>query len=75
MPGRLVVTQYISLDGVIQDPVGIEGSGLGNWTGHFARGLEGDRLLCASTGSSFRSAFDKVDRAATFAEVVDVALS
>lgn len=27
---RLVVTQYISLDGVIEDPVGMEDSGLGD---------------------------------------------
>ena len=43
MPGRIVVTQYVSLDGVIEDPVGMESSGLGNWTGPFARGPEGDR--------------------------------
>ena len=44
MPGRIVVTQYVSLDGVIEDPVGMESSGLGNWTGPFARGPEGDRF-------------------------------
>jgi dihydrofolate reductase len=44
MPRKLVVTQYISLDGVIEDPVGMEGSGLGDWTGPFSRGAEGDRL-------------------------------
>lgn len=44
MPGRIVVTEYISLDGVIEDPVGKEGSGLGNWTGPFSRGPEGDQF-------------------------------
>jgi dihydrofolate reductase len=44
MPARLVVTEYISLDGVIEDPVGMEGTGLGNWTGRFARGPEGDKF-------------------------------
>ena len=44
MPGSIVVTEYISLDGVIEDPVGKEGSGLGNWTGPFSRGPEGDRF-------------------------------
>lgn len=44
MPGNIVVTEYISLDGVIEDPVGKEGSGLGNWTGPFSRGPEGDRF-------------------------------
>ena len=44
MPGNIVVTEYISLDGVIEDPVGMEGSRLGNWTGPFSRGLEGDQF-------------------------------
>jgi dihydrofolate reductase len=34
----------MSLDGVIEDPVGMEGSGLGNWTGPFQRGPEGDKF-------------------------------
>ena len=40
--GRIVVTEYMSLDGVIQDPVGMEESGLGDWTGPFSRGPRGD---------------------------------
>jgi dihydrofolate reductase len=44
MAKKIVVTQYISLDGVIEDPVGMENSGLGNWTGPFSRGPEGDRF-------------------------------
>jgi dihydrofolate reductase len=42
MTAKIVVTQYISLDGVIEDPVGMEGSGLGDWTGPFTRGAAGD---------------------------------
>lgn len=42
MSRKLVVAQYISLDGVIEDPVGMEGSGLGDWTGPFERGPDGD---------------------------------
>lgn len=42
--GKIIATQYISLDGVIQDPVGMEGSGLGDWTGPFKRGPKGDRF-------------------------------
>jgi dihydrofolate reductase len=41
---KIIVTEYISLDGVIEDPVGIEESGLGNWTGPFSRGVEGDQF-------------------------------
>jgi dihydrofolate reductase len=44
MPRKLVVTEYVSLDGVIEDPVGMENTGLGNWTGPYARGPEGDRF-------------------------------
>jgi len=40
--GRIIATQYISLDGVIEDPVGMENSGLGDWVGPFTRGPEGD---------------------------------
>jgi dihydrofolate reductase len=44
MASRVVVTDYVSLDGVIEDPVGMEGSGLGNWTGPFVRGPKGDQF-------------------------------
>lgn len=42
--GKLIATQYISLDGVIEDPVGMEQSGLGDWTGPFDRGPEGNEF-------------------------------
>ena len=44
MSMKIVVTEYMSLDGVIEDPVGMEDSGLGDWTGPFTRGPEGDRF-------------------------------
>jgi dihydrofolate reductase len=44
MAGTIVATNYISLDGVIQDPVGMESSGLGDWTGPFTRGPAGDKF-------------------------------
>jgi dihydrofolate reductase len=44
MPGKIVVTEYLSLDGVMEDPVGMESSGLGDWTGPFHRGPEGDKF-------------------------------
>lgn len=64
MPGSIVVTEYISLDGVIQDPVGMEHSGRGNWTGPFTRGPEGDHqfkldeLLAASALLFGRTTYD-----------------
>jgi dihydrofolate reductase len=39
---KVIATQFISLDGVIEDPVGMENSGLGNWIGPYSRGPEGD---------------------------------
>ena len=44
MARRIVVADYVSLDGVIQDPVGMENSGLGDWTGPFERGPVGDKF-------------------------------
>lgn len=44
MTGRIIATDYVSLDSVIEDPVGMENSGLGDWTGPFTRGPEGDRF-------------------------------
>ncbi|MGH8803138.1 MAG: dihydrofolate reductase family protein [Polaromonas sp.] len=45
MTRKLVLSCYTSLDGVIQDPVGMENSDLGNWTGAFNRGPEGDHVM------------------------------
>lgn len=42
MAAKIVVSQYITLDGVIEDPVGMEGSGLGDWIGGYRRGPHGD---------------------------------
>ena len=40
---KIIASQYLSLDGVPEDPVGMEGSGLGDWVGPFTRGLERHR--------------------------------
>lgn len=45
MTRQLVVSAYSSLDNVVEDPVGMEGSGLGNWVGPFERSPEGDRMM------------------------------
>jgi dihydrofolate reductase len=41
---RLVVTQFVSLDGVMEDPGGSEGTPLGAWSFKFDRGDEGNRF-------------------------------
>lgn len=42
--GKLVVTEFISLDGVFEDPGGGDGTDFGGWTFRFARGDDGDRF-------------------------------
>lgn len=42
--GKLVVTEFITLDGVIEDPGGSEKTELGGWAFQFERGDEGDRF-------------------------------
>ena len=42
--GRIVVSQFVSLDGVIEDPIGIEDLGRGAWTSQ-SSGEEGGRFV------------------------------
>ena len=42
--GRIVVTEFISLDGVIEDPGGSENFKYGGWSFEFSRGDEGDKF-------------------------------
>jgi dihydrofolate reductase len=41
---RIVVSQFVSVDGVIEDPVGIESLGRGDWSGRASSGEEGGRF-------------------------------
>jgi dihydrofolate reductase len=41
---RVVVTEFMSLDGVIEDPGGSEKSPRGGWSFQFNRGAEGDKF-------------------------------
>jgi dihydrofolate reductase len=41
---RIVVTEFVSLDGVIEDPGGAEDFKYGGWSFEFERGEEGDRF-------------------------------
>jgi dihydrofolate reductase len=47
--GRIVVTEFISLDGVIEDPGGSENYRHGGWTFEIARGEEGDQFKLDET--------------------------
>jgi dihydrofolate reductase len=42
--GRIVVTEFVSLDGVVEDPGGSEDFKYGGWSFEIARGDEGDRF-------------------------------
>jgi len=42
--GRIVVTEFVSLDGVMEDPGGSENFKYGGWSFEFARGDEGDKF-------------------------------
>jgi len=83
MPRKLVVSEYVSLDGVVEDPVGMEGSGLGDWTGPFSRGPAGDAfkhdelfesdalLLGRTTYEAFAAVWPTVKDDTSFAERIN----
>jgi dihydrofolate reductase len=50
--GRIVVTEFVSLDGVMEDPGGAEDFEHGGWSFEFSRGEEGDRFKLDETMSS-----------------------
>jgi dihydrofolate reductase len=50
--GRIVVTEFISLDGVVEDPGGSEDFKHGGWSFQFSRGEEGDKFKLDETMSS-----------------------
>jgi dihydrofolate reductase len=50
--GRIVVTEFVSLDGVIEDPGGAEDFKHGGWSFEISRGDEGDRFKLDETMAS-----------------------
>jgi len=50
--GRIVVTEFVSLDGVIEDPGGSESFEHGGWSFEVSRGEEGDRFKLDETMGS-----------------------
>jgi dihydrofolate reductase len=50
--GRIVVTEFISVDGVIEDPGGSEDFKYGGWSFEFSRGDEGDQFKLDETRNS-----------------------
>jgi dihydrofolate reductase len=78
--GRIVATEFVSLDGVMEDPGGAEGFEHGGWTFEIDRGEEGDRfkldetleaeaqLLGRVTYEGFAAAWPEMTDEAGFAE-------
>ena len=50
--GRIVVTEFVSLDGVVEDPGGSEDFEYGGWSFEFSRGEEGDAFKLSETRNS-----------------------
>jgi dihydrofolate reductase len=50
--GQIVVTEFVSLDGVMEDPGGSENFKHGGWSFKFARGEEGDQFKLDETMAS-----------------------
>ena len=50
--GRIVVTEFVSLDGVMEDPGGAENFEYGGWSFEIPRGEEGDRFKLDETMAS-----------------------
>ena len=42
--GKLVVTEFVSVDGVFEDPGGAEAYEHGGWTFEYNRGDDGDKF-------------------------------
>ena len=78
--GKIVVTEFVSLDGVMEDPGGAEDYRHGGWTFEISRGEEGDKfkfdelieaeaqLLGRTTYEGFAAAWPKMTDEAGFAE-------
>lgn len=66
--GRLVVTEYISVDGVVEAPSGTEKFERVGWTDHFSRGPEGNQFKVDETMASDAQLLGRITYE-TFAEV------
>jgi dihydrofolate reductase len=81
--GRIVVTEFVSLDGVMEDPGGAEGFEHGGWTFRFNRGDEGARfkldelkgseaqLLGRRTYEAFAQAWPTMEDPVGFADLMN----
>ena len=78
--GKIIVTEFVSLDGVMEDPGGSEGTPQGGWAFKFERGADGDAykleelrdaeamLLGRVTYEGFAAAWPSIEDEQGFAE-------
>lgn len=78
--GRIVISEFVSLDGVMEDPGGSEGTPAGGWAFKFERGADGDAykleelrdaeamLLGRVTYAGFAKAWPSIEDEQGFAE-------
>jgi dihydrofolate reductase len=57
--GKIVVTEFISIDGIVEDPGGAEAGAPADWT-TFDRGPEGDQLKMAELDAADAQLFGRV---------------
>jgi dihydrofolate reductase len=50
--GKIVITEFMSIDGVVEDPGGAEDFKYGGWSFEFSRGEEGDKFKLDETAAS-----------------------
>ena len=50
--GRIIITEFVSVDGVMEDPGGAEDFKYGGWSFEFSRGDEGDKFKLDETADS-----------------------
>jgi predicted dithiol-disulfide oxidoreductase (DUF899 family) len=64
MMGKIVITENVSLDGVIEDPTGVEGSKRGGWFWEIDRGEDGEKFtLEKALGTEALPYYPILDRA------------
>ena len=60
MSGKVVVTEFISLDGVIEDPGGAENYEYGGWSFEYDRGEDGDQFKMDELNDADAALFGRV---------------
>ena len=58
--GRIVVTEFVSLDGVVEDPGGSEDFEYGGWSFEYDRGEDGDQFKMDELNDADAGLFGRV---------------